>query len=163
MGFPRQEYWSGLPFPPPEDLPNPEMEPTPLMCPALAGRFFATVSPVSSRGVQFCSSWVFLFLVCTCMSLISTQLKISGAHRGSSYLFSVLFLELPSFWRELWPPVCLCMLDIIFFGSFWLVFIDDYSAISCDFGVSVRREWAWNQVGPYRAPRGGGPLVPTFW
>ena len=27
-----------------------------------------------------------------------------------------------------------------FFGSFWLVFIDDYSAISCDFGVSVRRE-----------------------
>ena len=27
MGFPRQEYWSGLPFPPPEDLPNPEIEP----------------------------------------------------------------------------------------------------------------------------------------
>ena len=27
MGFSRQEYWSGLPFPPPEDLPNPEMKP----------------------------------------------------------------------------------------------------------------------------------------
>ena len=52
---------------------------------------------------------------------------------------------------------------ISFFGTFWLVFIDDYSAISCDFGVSVRREWAWNQVGPYRALRGGGPLVPSFW
>ena len=26
-GFPRQEYWSGLPFPPPGDLPDPEMEP----------------------------------------------------------------------------------------------------------------------------------------
>jgi len=26
MGFPRQEYWSGLPFPPPEDLPNPGTE-----------------------------------------------------------------------------------------------------------------------------------------
>ena len=26
MGFPRQEYWSGLPFPPPEDLPNPGIE-----------------------------------------------------------------------------------------------------------------------------------------
>ena len=26
-GFPRQEYWSGLPFPPPGDLPNPGMEP----------------------------------------------------------------------------------------------------------------------------------------
>ena len=28
MGFPRQEYWSGLPFPPPGNLPNPETEPT---------------------------------------------------------------------------------------------------------------------------------------
>ena len=27
MGFPRQEYWSELPFPPPEDLPNPGIEP----------------------------------------------------------------------------------------------------------------------------------------
>ena len=27
MGFPRQEYWSGLPFPTPGDLPNPEIEP----------------------------------------------------------------------------------------------------------------------------------------
>ena len=27
MGFPKQEYWSGLPFPPPEDLPNPEIKP----------------------------------------------------------------------------------------------------------------------------------------
>ena len=26
MGFPRQEYWSGLKFPSPEDLPNPRME-----------------------------------------------------------------------------------------------------------------------------------------
>ena len=28
MGFPRQEYWSGLPFPPPGDLPNPGIEPS---------------------------------------------------------------------------------------------------------------------------------------
>ena len=27
MGFPRQEYWSGLPFPSPGDLPNPGIEP----------------------------------------------------------------------------------------------------------------------------------------
>ena len=27
MGFPRQEYWRGLPFPSPGDLPDPEMEP----------------------------------------------------------------------------------------------------------------------------------------
>ena len=42
MGFSRQEYWSGLPFPPPEDLPFPGIEPTSLKSPALAGRFFTT-------------------------------------------------------------------------------------------------------------------------
>ena len=42
MGFSRQEYWSGLPFPPPGDLPNPGMEPTSLESPTLAGRFFTT-------------------------------------------------------------------------------------------------------------------------
>ena len=42
MGFPRQEYWSGLPCPPPGDFPNPEIKPTSLVSPALAGRFFIT-------------------------------------------------------------------------------------------------------------------------
>ena len=42
MGFSRHEYWNGLPFPPPGDLPDPETEP---MSPALAERFFITESP----------------------------------------------------------------------------------------------------------------------
>ena len=45
MGFSRQEYWSGLPCPPPGDLPNPGTEPTSLMSPALAGRFLTTEPP----------------------------------------------------------------------------------------------------------------------
>ena len=40
MEFCRQEYWTGLPFPPPEDLPNPEIKPTSLTSPALPGGFF---------------------------------------------------------------------------------------------------------------------------
>ena len=39
MGFSRQEYWSGLPFPPWEDLPDPWIKPKSLSSPALAGRF----------------------------------------------------------------------------------------------------------------------------
>ena len=39
-GFPRQEYWSGLPCSPPGDLPNPGIE---LTSPTLAGRFFTTL------------------------------------------------------------------------------------------------------------------------
>ena len=45
MGFPRQEYWSGLPFPPPGDLPHSEIKPTSLVSPALAGGFFITEPP----------------------------------------------------------------------------------------------------------------------
>ena len=37
MGYPRQEYWSGLSFPSTEGLPDPRIEP---VSPALAGRFF---------------------------------------------------------------------------------------------------------------------------
>ena len=42
MGFSRQEYWSGLSSPSPRDLPNPGIEPTSLISPALAGGFFTT-------------------------------------------------------------------------------------------------------------------------
>ena len=38
----RQDYWSGLPFPPPRDLPHPEIEPKSPVSPALAGGFFTT-------------------------------------------------------------------------------------------------------------------------
>ena len=39
MGFPRQEYWSRMPFPPPGDLPDPGISSTSLLFPALVGRF----------------------------------------------------------------------------------------------------------------------------
>ena len=42
MGFPRQEYWSRLQFPSPEDLPNPGVEP---ISPALASGFFIAEPP----------------------------------------------------------------------------------------------------------------------
>ena len=53
MGFPRQEYQNGLPFPSPGDLPNPGIEPA---LPALAGRFFATEpagKPVVTSNCHF--------------------------------------------------------------------------------------------------------------
>jgi len=40
MEFSRQEYWSGLPFPTPGDLPDPEIKPVSLASSALAGGFF---------------------------------------------------------------------------------------------------------------------------
>ena len=42
VGFSRQEYWSGLPCPPPGGLPDPGIEPKSLMFPAPACGFFTT-------------------------------------------------------------------------------------------------------------------------
>ena len=45
MGFSPQEYWRGLPFPSPEDFPDPGIKPMSLALPALAGNFFTTEPP----------------------------------------------------------------------------------------------------------------------
>ena len=45
MGFPRQEYWGGLLFLSPGDLPDPGIKPVSLGSPGLAGGFFTTVPP----------------------------------------------------------------------------------------------------------------------
>ena len=42
LAFSRQEYWSGLPCPPPGGLPNPGIKPASLAFPALAGGLFTT-------------------------------------------------------------------------------------------------------------------------
>ena len=52
MGFPRQEYWSGVRFPSPGNLPDPGIEPE---SPAVAGEFFTTcytllISPLPAAG-----------------------------------------------------------------------------------------------------------------
>ena len=51
MGFPLQEYWGVLPFLSPGDLPDPGIEPTSPVSPALAGRFFSTEPPGKSYGI----------------------------------------------------------------------------------------------------------------
>ena len=50
MGFLRQEYWSGLPFLSPRDLPDPEIEPTSPVAPELAGGLF-TAAPAGKPAL----------------------------------------------------------------------------------------------------------------
>ena len=52
MEFSRQEYWSGLPFPTPADLPDPGIEPISLASPALVGGFFTTELPGQDDKMQ---------------------------------------------------------------------------------------------------------------
>ena len=49
MGFPKEEYWSELPFPFPGDPPDSGIEP---VSPALAGRLYTTEPPVKLHGVK---------------------------------------------------------------------------------------------------------------
>ena len=48
MGFSRQKYWSGLPYPPPGDLPDPKIKLESPVSPILAGSFFTTEPPRKS-------------------------------------------------------------------------------------------------------------------
>ena len=57
MGFSRQEYWSGLPFPPPRGFPNPGMEPLSLMFPAFVFLMTST-------------TWEACVCVCVCVHLM---------------------------------------------------------------------------------------------
>ena len=51
VGFSRQDYWSGVPFPTPTDLPNPKIELTSPGSPALAGRVFTLVPSGTSKNI----------------------------------------------------------------------------------------------------------------
>ena len=53
-GFPRQEYWSGLPFPSPRDLPDPEIKPTPPAWQTDSSPYHLSIPPLSlySREIK---------------------------------------------------------------------------------------------------------------
>ena len=71
MDFSRQDYWSGLPCPPPEGLPNPGIKPVFLMSPAVVGRSFTTSVTwslglclhLSSLSLAFLCFWTQLGLI----------------------------------------------------------------------------------------------------
>ena len=66
MGFSTQEYWGGLPFPPPGDLPNPEIKPVSPASPSLAGRYFTAEPP---------GKWLSKF---SCLAIFSSSLTENG-------------------------------------------------------------------------------------
>ena len=79
MGFSRQEYWSGLPFPTPEDLPDSGIELAFLTPPALAGRFF----PTSTTGEAFINHEIEIEVAQSCLTLcdpMDSSLPDSAVH-----------------------------------------------------------------------------------
>ena len=62
MKFSRQEYWSGLPFPIPGDLPHPGIESVSPMSSALAGRFFTTQPPGKTLYMRYAHIYASIYL-----------------------------------------------------------------------------------------------------
>ena len=77
MGVSRQEYWNGLPCPPPGDLSDPGIEPVSLMSAARAGRIFITSAtweaysqPFNSLNQNLSGSVVKVWLMCIYLLII---------------------------------------------------------------------------------------------
>ena len=97
MGFSRLEYWSGLLCPPPGNLPDPGIEPTSLMSPALAGRFFTTSATWEALSYLFSlhDSCTFIVLYWCLSSLpvsASSLVLLSQSCFGSSGSFVFLYM-----------------------------------------------------------------------
>ena len=78
MGFSRQGYWSGLPYPPAGELSNPETEPVSLMFPSLTGGFFNTSATSETESKR--NTWN---VQNTPDKTLRNQRR-KGTHRGSS-------------------------------------------------------------------------------
>ena len=100
MGFSRQEYWSGLPCPPPGDLPNPGVKPRSLTSTALVGRFFITSTPWEAPQIGITT-------VCSLEHSITWNLRrsfvpLQGASSSSGWECSVCHPQLAClcYWRR---------------------------------------------------------------
>ena len=117
--FSRQEYWSGLPCPPPEDLPHTGVEPVSLMSPELAGGVFTTSTTwealwfhgriYSSIFFPLAQLGIFIAFQCNKGTSFSYKKKSQSSHlehcllmRKSPAISLCLFLELNSHAYLVW-------------------------------------------------------------
>ena len=102
--FSRQEYWSGLSFPTPGDLPYPGTEPESLASPALAGEFFTTVVQLLSWVWLFKASWI-ASCQASCPSLspgiCSNSRRVSPLKLYNYLIFCCPLLLLPSIFSSI--------------------------------------------------------------
>ena len=83
MGFSRQEYWSGLPCLPPQDLPNLGIKSASLVSSALAGGFFTTSTTYGAHTLCVCFFLLFVF-PCKNGNLMRAEIFVQLAHDYNS-------------------------------------------------------------------------------
>ena len=100
MKFSRQKYWSGLPFPSPENLPNRGIKPASLASSALVGRFFTTALPGKDNNILILFS-MFFSPTSSFSSLLSLIFKLSHYNHSFTYISNSL------------PNVSLCWIALV--------------------------------------------------
>ena len=126
MGFPRQEYWSGLPGPPPRDLPDSGIEPESLMSPALADGFFTTSATWEAR---VCLKWPLLCWDMLYLSPLSGEIFMNGCW--------ILLNELCLYWDN--HTVFLFQFVNVVYHINWLLDIEK----SCAPGINSSCLWCF--------------------
>ena len=122
IAFPRQEYWSGLPFCPPGDLSNPGVKAIYPVSPALAGRFFATMPRylTANFGKSLYSSPVIIFLesgssetgwtICTILRVVLGQnFLLLKLHPLLEYVYIYSEAGIPEIPFQGMHGVCVCV------------------------------------------------------
>ena len=94
-----QEYYSGLPFPPLEDLPNPGIEPS---SPALAGRFFTTKPPRRPWWIFLYGKWCREMEICLIIVKLAFDVKKELEKRVRILPYTVQWGSLPSLGKDPW-------------------------------------------------------------
>ena len=84
-----QEFWSGFPFPTPGDLPNPGIEPTSPLSPALAGRFFTHCATWEAS----CMGFLLFSRLQLCATPWTTAHQASLSITNSRSLLKLMFTE----------------------------------------------------------------------
>ena len=122
MKFSRQEYWHGLPCPPPGDLLNPGIEPTSLISPALAGGFFTT-SVIWEALIAGITSYYELYFLCSPTSILLISYLHGIIFQSFIYFFNTcLYLKSIS-WKQ--------HINVCFFSSVQLLSCVQLFATPC--------------------------------
>ena len=149
MGFLRQEYWSGLSFPFPGDLPDPGIKSTSLTSPALAGMFFTTSAPWKAPKKGQMSS---IFLYTPCSNCYPNSRHTYATYSCKQFLTHSENIKWnnPIYHKSV---ILICFLKVCFF--FWFCFLFSFlvchkrGAFSC-LGESHRSKLLWH-------------IAPAFW
>ena len=84
MRLPRKQYWSGLPFPSPGDLPDPGIEPMSLVSSELAGGFFTSVPPGKP--------YIYICVFFNCINIYNIYLSVIYCLFYLLYIYNINYI-----------------------------------------------------------------------